>query len=293
MKRVVIVIGGGITGRLIQHVLPGIRVCDWSDPPARESQSLTRQFGTNYLWEPLPGLACRPFPVVTHVDHEPWTPASVAAYKQKIGKIGDDLTWGAQFLPETTGWDLIELPKSQIAYNMRAVSINPLSRRIVWSTGEIDTYDVLISTIPMYALISLMKEYLLGQELEQISKGKLRSDPIFVKVTARPPDAPYPPDILYVNYLSDPDVPVYRYCDRFGDRHYESIRPMAGSVIPTKKLIPGKIHAMPEEIRASMHMLLWQLGNIKCFGRYAQWDPEELVHNTFHQIVAFKKEMSW
>lgn len=286
MKRI-LVLGGGITGRLVQYAIPESTIYDWAAPPARDNPSLTRQFGTNYLWEPIDGLKCRSFQVITHVDRLPATVGSVAAYKVKIGKARDEHTWGKQFATDTTGWDLVETPKSTIAYNMRAVEINPKDRRVVWSNGMVMSYDVLISTIPMYSLISLLTKVPWVKEIGDLTYGKFRNDPIYVKVTARPPDASHPQDVLYVNYISDPLVPVYRYCDRFGDRHYESLAPLQNSMVPTKKLVPGKIH--PIDCDLVVLNAMWRLGGIQCFGRYARWDPEELVHDTFRQITAFKK----
>lgn len=282
-----LVIGGGITGRLFQAAVPSAQVFDWGPAPTGQP-TLTRQFGTNYLWAPLEGLECRELSVLTEVDGKAPTDAAIRAYKQKIGK-GWEQTWGTQFAHAQTAYDLVSLPESRVEYNMRAVAINPIERRVVWSNGTISFYDTLVSTIPLYALIQLLKESELGQVLAYRTQGQFRFDPIFVKVTTRPPDAKARGVDIYVNYNSDPDVPVYRTCDRDGSRHYESL--ISVGQIPTRKIVPGKIHAIDPDITRGVHALLGS-HHIHCFGRFATWDPEELVHQTHRRILDFRKEMN-
>ena len=92
-------------------------------------------------------------------------------------------------------------------------------------------------------------------------------------------EAPYPPTTWYVNYVSDPDVPPYRYTDRDGKRHYEGLTGMGK--IPTRKISPGKIYPNPV---APVILESLERENIFCFGRFARWDPEELLHTTYDSI---------
>jgi hypothetical protein len=137
-------------------------------------------------------------------------------------------------------------------------------------------YDILVSTIPLYSLLNML-------QLRE-PPGRLQHKPIFFKVTARPPDAPYPTEVMYVNYLSNPDIPPYRFCDRFGERHYESILPFDGPSV--KRYAPGKILSHP-----GVPSILEELEGfgIYTFGRYGSWHPDELIHETWHRIAAWKE----
>lgn len=281
----VVVIGGGITGRLVQHAIRGARVYDWGAAPAEGQEKLTRQYGANYLWAPIPGIPCRRFSVITHVDGKPATPETILAYKTKIGKADEgDSNWGRQFNWTSEGFDFEHLPPATINYGMRAVAIRPETKTIVWSNGVLEQYRWLVSTIPLFSLIELMKDTRLGNHLAEMTSGQFHYKPIYVKVTPRPPDTPLPLDVVYVNYLSDPEVEAYRYCDRNGERHYEGLTNMG--TIPNKKLFPGKIHAMDESLHQQIHGHLGTVG-IHCFGRYAGWNSDELVHETWKQIHEF------
>jgi hypothetical protein len=109
-----------------------------------------------------------------------------------------------------------------------------------------------------------------------------RYDPIFVKISERPPDAPYPPSMMYINYISDPAVAPYRFTDRGTERHYEALSPMMGST--ARKIVPGKIHPSPRAVRAITQLTD---ADIFCFGRFAAWNPEELIHETYTRILAW------
>jgi hypothetical protein len=271
-----IVIGGGITGRMVKLVDPTATIYDWGQRPTGD-RGLTRAFGANYLWEPLEGFECAEVEVVTHVDGTPATPASVLAYKRKVFKESDGGDWGLQFKERTVGYELLAFPDVDIVYETRVKYIDA-ERHVVGlqaTNGPVreEEYDRLVSTIPLFALLPMTH---LGLDNVDFSYS-----PIYVKVSARPPDAPFPPSVMYVNYLSSPDVPAYRFCDRGGERHYEGLTTMG--VLPTKKLVPGKIRPLPETKRRQIVDYLGEFG-IRCFGRYGTWRPDELVHDTWKEI---------
>lgn len=276
----IVVIGGGVTGRLVgvRAQALGTTILDWGHPPVR----LTRQYGTNYLWRPLPDLACRQFPVVTCVDGVSPTPESILAYKRKIGKEQDGGDWSRQFEHRTEGWDLVDELDVPVLYNRRIVQISLTHRLVVDSTGQVHGWDALVSTIPMPVLLTLLRQELFEQEQAEVAVSEFRNDPVYVKIGPRPPDAPYPPEVLYVNYLTDPDVPVYRVCDRGTERHWEGLTDMG--LTPTKRLVPGKIHPCPD---AQLWRMLLQTYDVYCFGRYATWRPDELVHETDEEILTW------
>lgn len=270
----VVCIGGGITGQMVQLVVPETRLLDWR-PADQGHRPQTRRYGANYLWKPIPGLPYTQFPVITHVDGAPATKESVVAYKAKIGKpwdIADHLT--PQFAVQTTGYDCT-FPDPKIEYGRAVQHIRMGHHILELRNGQELSYDILVSTVPLYALLRMVDITL---------PAPFRYDPIFVKVSERPPDAPYPPNMVYVNYLSDPSVAPYRLTDRDGSRHYESRTPMSGTT--ARKVVPGKIH--PNSRSADMVRSLANQ-HIYCFGRYAAWLPEELIHETYDRIVAWAK----
>ena len=276
----ILVIGGGITGQLVQHIIPEAEILDWRPrPPSR----MTRAFGANYLWEPLEGIPCRSFPVVTHVDGKPPTDEAIIRYKKKIGKMHDIENWGMQFVEHTTGYEITQLPEPRIHWDRRVIRIDGAHRsvQVDGPRGKENwSYSHLISTIPLYALMDMVVVDFWPADLLMPA---LEYKPIFVKVTARPPDAPYPPDTWYVNYLSS-EVSPYRVTDRETERHYESIVPMSG--IPSRRISPGKIY--PHAHAAQVVARLQEWGQIQCFGRFARWNPDELVHQTYRDILQWR-----
>jgi hypothetical protein len=218
------------------------------------------------------------FPVITHVDGSFATRDSVSAYKAKIGKSKDmEGNWAEQFQVQTTGYDCV-FPDPRIDYGCAVERIDHTKKELHLRNGRFLDYDVLVSTVPLYVLLRML----------DINIGTpFRYDPIFVKVSERPPDAPYPLHTIYVNYLSDPGVAPYRFTDREGERHYESLAPMVGST--ARKILPGKIHP---NTRAADAVATLAKRNIFCFGRFAAWLPEELIHETYDRIVDWADRLS-
>lgn len=281
MPQDVLCIGGGITGQLLKTVIPKIRVLDWRNEDATSVRKLTRQFGANYLWEPLDHIPCKPLRVVTHIDGQPPTLEKIRAYKDKVGKTADMGTWSQQFLPEVQGWELEKPLSVPIEFGRHVIGIEPKSRILRLKDGQTLMYSALISTVPLYALLGMLHINI---------DERFRFAPIYVKVGPRPPDAPCPTDTLYVNYLSSRGVAPYRFTDRGEERHYESLNTMGG--IPTRKIVPGKIypHTRTEELIREFEFQY----NIFSFGRFATWNPEELVHQTYHQILDRRDQiLSW
>jgi hypothetical protein len=217
------------------------------------------------------------FPVITHVDGSPASRESVMAYKTKIGKSRDmSANWAEQFQVQMTGYDCT-FPEPRIDHGRAVERIDVSRKELHLRNGNVLTYDVLVSTIPLYALLRML-DIVLGVPF--------RYDPIFIKVADRPPDAPYPVNIVYVNYLTDPTVSPYRFTDREGQRHYESLSPMTGGTC--RKIIPGKIHPNIRTVSAVANL---ERLNIFCFGRFAAWLPEELIHETYERIVGWADRM--
>lgn len=280
MKRIC-VIGGGITGRLVQWVCPSARVYDWRTEA--HGTKLTRMYGANYLWEPIDGLTCRPLTVFTAIDHAPPTEASIRRYKEKIGK-GDETptTWGLQFAPVMAGWDLVSLPEAAITYEarVRAIDLDAQELTLRFGSSTVDArvpYDLLVSTIPQYALYDLLRPV---HAVPALDSSTWRYRAIHVRVSPQPPDAWVEADQIYVNYITRPTVDTYRTTDRNGERHYESLTKFLG-LHPDRVLVPGKIY--PSHMATVFTQWLTKF-NIFSFGRYATWEPNELVHETVAHI---------
>lgn len=287
----IVVIGGGITGQLIQYVIPEAQVFDWGQQTDRK---LTREWGANYLWEPIHGLAVSYFPVITHIDGAPATSDAIRKYKAKIGKADDcdtprkiEKLMLSQFPTRMTGYEFTEPIPATIQYNKRAVAVNIEDHIVYWADGLNTRYDLLINTIPLYAFLNLIEPgHLLPMWTEMRNKpGSFTHDPIYVRVMSRPPDAPYPVETLYVNYLTQLGTGPYRYCDRNGERHYEGLTSMGQ--IANKKIVPGKIHDMPHEQSLALGVELNER-DIYCMGRFGAWRSDELVHQTYRRILALK-----
>lgn len=267
----IIIIGGGFNGQLLHTLFPDARVFDWRPAPP-DINAQPRQFGPQYLWEPLPGLesACESFPVVTHVDGRMATDDSVLAYKRKVGKEQDAGDWRTQFQASMTGWS-VRLPASRVEYGRRIVSIDRVSRKLSMAGGDEVPYDLLVSTIPLYALLSLA-----GIPRPD---GDLQFKPIYV---ASEPWSPV--HGMYVNYISDPETPIYRVTYRDAARHRESL--VATDTVAIK-ITPGKIYN--HGLVPTLLSMLKAYG-IFTFGRFASWHPDELAHETFRQAHKWKVE---
>jgi hypothetical protein len=270
VRQRIVIIGGGFVGQLLHTVFPYARVLDWAPAPP---PSLSRNIGPQYLWEPIPGLTCNKFTVTTHVDGKPATNESILAYKRKVGKDQDNGDWRAQFQAEMDGYNVV-LPPSRVEYGMRVIAINKMSRELQMADVKMHQripYDILISTIPLYAILSLAG--LPGAT-------SLRYAPIFVsqmKIVERRPS----PN-MYVNYISDPDNSNYRTTFRDGVSYSESLISNGGF-----RFTPGKIYPNTQVADMLAQLLRYR---IKTFGRFASWNPDELAHETYKQAVAFKEQ---
>jgi hypothetical protein len=275
----ILVIGGGPVGQLFKCAVPSAEVFDFRPPPSADVATTTRSWGANYLWRPVPGIPCRGFQVITHIDGEEATPKTIHAYKTKVGK-GDESRqdWEQQFRTYTQGFEMIRPPEIDINWNSQIGAIY-FQDQEVWmeSTKMIEKYDALIATLPLYstlAMCGLMRD-----------PEPWRSSPIYVKVMQRPPDARFPVEQMYVNYISDPNESVYRVTDREGQRHYEGLKeyPFGATA---KKLVPGKIYP---HTKSEYYRNMLKKFNIFTFGRYGSWNTSELMHETWDEIVEWRE----
>lgn len=268
-----VILGGGITGRIVNYLIPDSVVME-ANSPIR----MTHQYGTNYLWKEIEGFPSIPIRIVTTVDGQVPTIESIQRYKNKVGRQDEDKSeWGLQFQPETRGHFIQSYPETNIKYEARAYSIDLKEHKIHFpQLNEVVQYDQLISTIPLVGLVILT-----GLNA-RFPVNSFKYKPVFIKMVPTPPEIPRLKDTVNVNYLSDPTIQPYRYCDRFGERHYESLTPMD---FPHKKLSPGKIW---ESSYTPMILQYLESFNIKCFGRYGKWSTNELLHETYEEVKQWR-----
>jgi hypothetical protein len=269
----VVVIGGGFLGQLVQFAVPYARVLDWRKAPVGRDTYQTRYFGAHYLWQPLPGLPCTPVDVHTTVDNQAPEEDAIRRYKEKVGKMSDIIDWNGQFKEHQTGWEIADVPGSVVDYSQFVQSVNWKTRTLTLRDVGAVAYDMLVSTIPLPALLRLLG----GPALDPVNR------PIYVSVTP----APARPRVrgLHVDYCSTIGDPVYRKTNRHGlELHRESLEVVSDG--PCTPLYPGKIYVHPR-VPALQHALIAR--HIFCFGRNATWSPDELAHETYANILEWKQ----
>jgi hypothetical protein len=274
----ILVIGGGPVGQLFKVAVPSAEIFEYLPPPTDVSKRSTRSWGANYLWKPIPGVACRSFKVITHIDGEPANKTSILNYKKKVGK-GDEPQWDweEQFQTITRGYEMVSPPDVEVNWGYKVERIDLKKRTVRFDRPDHQTehFDVLISTVPLYVTLAMCG---LPRDSEP-----WRSSPIYVRVIQRPPDARFPVEDMYVNYISRLDQSVYRVTDRDGQRHFEDLRE---SPWDAKKLVPGKIYA---HTKTEYYRELLAAHNVFTFGRYGSWNTSELIHHTWDFIVDWRE----
>lgn len=269
------ILGGGITGRLAGYLWPSASILERNSE--EKSNQLTRMWGTNYLWEPLPGFDCPPFKVTTEIDGQIATKDAILRYKEKIGKASESQeSWGLQFQHVTTGYEFNHVPRGQLVPSF-AVDRIDLSNQRVHAGDRMVEYSMLISTVPMSTLVSLV-----GFLKSDLIDRHLHHQPIYISLHKQLPEEE-PSRDMYVNYLTDESTPVYRYCIRDGLQHAEQLAKTDRTTIVVN---PGKIYY---STIAQSFLRVLRKRNVFCFGRFATWNSNELVHETYKKLRDFRE----
>jgi hypothetical protein len=275
-----LILGAGSVGMVAAHALQNAKEKpflldrrDWIASNLVDNQVL----GSQYLWQPIPGLDCQQFRVLTHVDGQPATPAAVGRYKNKVLRAGDQHTWPLQFTVERPGWRGLRAASSaRTVFGVSLRGVEPENRRIlavVGGTPVVFEYRKLISTIPLPSLLALVpamnyafrskpiyvvrKDETIHEEMVRISFGLSADD-------------------IYMNYIGNPSSPWTRitFWGRFS--FAESLDPnVEGNPVALK---PGKIWAHPDTPEIAKHL---EAHDIYLLGRYGAWQPEELLHESY------------
>lgn len=276
----IVVLGGGATGRLVKMLRPDAAIFE-----SLLKSRLTRDFGCNYLWEPISGIESHPGKVFTTIDGDEPTDKAIVAYKHKIGKPHDVETWQQrqlllhyQFKPEQDCHIVDNFPPVEAKYGAKACAIDPHEKTISFGTPPYKTvsYDLLVSTIPMPVFIQLSMEF----RATAFDYGThLRHKPIYVKVED---DDATIADVIHVDYLTGGSV--YRVTYRSGQRHLETLEPFTG----WHRIYPGKIMPCYGAQKLKDKLAEW---DIYTFGRFGSWNPDELLHETYGGIERWSKQI--
>lgn len=279
-----LILGAGITGIMAKCLMDEATVLE----AGREGSS-TFKTGANYLWKDIPLFRTHKVKIFTSIDERWPDSSSILRYKNKIGKsLEDREMWGEQFKPTMNGYLICDVPYIRALYNTRVAKINLKEKTFDYvgrhTQGEIK-FDTLISTIPLPVLVMLA-----GLETEEMISKWFKYRPIYVKETKCIPSSSR---YVSVNYISSRSTPTYRITKYFeeGAEHEESLRnfiPSPDSKIKT--LFPGKIW---ESLETREVLKTLSAHGVYCFGRYASWNPDELIHQTYEKLVNFKKERTY
>lgn len=269
-KAKIVVIGGGFVGQLVQLLFPSARLLD--NRKTAPQNHLETRMGPQYLWEPIPDVRSESFPVRTTVDGEEPTPASILAYKKKIGKENDGGDWGLQFRPQTTGWNSF-LPIPRVEYGKEIVMVDLPGKTLGLRDFSTISYDILINTIPLpHFLGHLIVGPTYSEEFQHI--------PIYMRT-----QGVFPTLIgMHLNYISSPAIPFYRATMSGAYAYYESITPQEDG----RKISPGKLLPHKESERILTELAA---SDCFCFGRFATWRPDELAHETWRHIKTWKETL--
>jgi len=275
----IVIIGGGMVGRVAQRYMPDALILDWGPPPVATPRPQT--FGAIYWWEPVADLPCVQFQVLTTIDGETPTPEGIRAYKERVGKGFEVQTRpdavARQFQPLSHGYAPTSFPApTRIMYRARVERIDPDARMLHMANGDTYLYSHLVSTIPLPALLKMFP----FDAVDQFEHIEFRSRPIFVTVA---PDDHEARTVLQVNYSTTRNA--YRETRHLdGSTHREYASAPMHTELPVKKLVPGRIYDVPQAAELLLHLRGMA---IHSFGRYGRWDSDELLHMTDAQLRTF------
>jgi hypothetical protein len=201
----------------------------------------------------------------------------VVAYKRKVGKLADVDTrdklnevMRTQFCPERVGFRVLRWPDGDIRFGQMVAKIDA-KKRVVTTYDSVLCktrrwrYDTLVSTIPLPALAQAV-----GEDVP------LSFTPLHAHTTQR--ESTRGKDILCMNYIADPSTPLYRMTMHGRNMLCESLVSMEGGF----NIWPGKIHRTPES--EALVLRMFEEYNVRLFGRFGAWAPDELMHETWERI---------
>lgn len=272
-----------MVGTIAQRHVPHALILDWGPPPL--GTFTPQQWGAIYWWRPIADIACYAFPVRTTIDGQPPTEDGILAYKRRVGKGIEVQTrreaLTAQFTLHSTGYAPLDFPlPTRIRYRAMVLDIDMAAHILRLKAGHTYRYNHLISTIPLPSLLALRSgPAMYDPAFDAVGNMDFGSQNIFVTVEP----SPVITQVMEVDYQTTGEAyRVTRHLD--GTLHHEFAfpAPPTRTVLRSKRLIPGRIYDSPY---VPVLVRALQAYDVQCFGRYARWDSDELLHMTDADIA--------
>ena len=266
MSKKIVVLGGGLVGRLAKIMFPEALVLESKSP----TDIFTSELGVCISIIPIPDLRNEKYTRYISIDNQKPTLELINKYKKKISREGD-ISYGdyRQFEPEQIVYRQ-ELPKNlDIEFSTLVTKIELNSKKL-FTLKESFQYDFLISTIP---LISLLQISDLFNNFKDSASTFFMHRPIYL-IRSKSETSP---NIIRENYITDMDTPIYRENFFESWRNQESLFKIEKAI----KIFPGKIY--PNSYVPHILEDLESYG-VYCSGRYGRWDSKIHLWNVYSQL---------
>jgi hypothetical protein len=294
VKERVLILGGGMVGIVAQRYVPHALILDWGAPPPTDAPPAPpQQWGAIYWWQAIADIPCFAFPVVTTIDGERATDTGIAAYKSRVGK-GIEVqsrpeSLALQFRPHSIGFSPVSFPTpTRIQYRAHVTHID-LERRVLYlRNGQYYEFEHLIATIPLPSLLDMCRSSYFETYIRHAGSDvpAFKAQNIYV-TSERPAGKSTVWSVLRVDYHTR-GAPYRTTIHLDGAVHREyTMPPRVSDETKVKRLIPGRIYDEPD---APLMVRALAAHRVRCFGRYARWDSDELLHITDADIRAWVAE---
>jgi len=285
MKNNIVILGGGLSGKIAKYLLRGKNVLIGSQP--------TFNYGLFYVHRFLNNDLTQDKIRIRTVTDYPGTNAH-EEYCMRTRGHNLDLNLSIDRVQENAiGWRLNKKALPYIDLEAKVTEIDVAGKCITFKGDKVSgkiKYDVLINTIPLPDFIRLLNEGFRSWDMAKfIYDTKFDAIPVGLKYK-RFPNKDLACDVKVVYLPSDDpkayrasgndEFSVYEYSFAFGDN--------AENKIYDKVLYPGKlIHSdnTPEILQVLKDNSIYSVG------RYAKWDQRVLVHDAYDDVIKIKNEL--
>lgn len=290
----IVVIGAGPVGRLVKIAMPQALVFD-ANPLVEVNPWVNTQYFTKKIQ--APGLVLERVVVVVTVDGHLLTRANMEACVStlkpgtaELARHWTEMRSGDSARPTSTliqGYRIRSWPPLGIIPGARVDQVRLAARELVLETGDLVSYDVLVSTIPLpvFAALAGPGAYALTASPVILSAPEIRDRSQIPDLVARLE----PQGVIHLDYLGDPETPDYRQAYTKGWLTRERVEAPGGEELAAgeTRLIPGRMDPADEASVWALRQLYAQQ-RVYVFGRYGAWKPHETLDETWAQIVDWK-----